>query len=477
MKFSSHKNYSLFVILGVGLIIRLLMLSQLHHASFESGRMISQAEMARNLINGNGLKRNAAFMREVSTRQKDGTEEERLVDLEDVPLPKEERWISRVSTDTPGYAFLLAGSWKLFGKKRYIYVQVIQVLIDTFMIFLIFQIGNNFFNWQIGFLASCFYALYLPQARFAVAANRDTWATFAVIISLYLLSRMIKNNHSKRWIYYILVGLVIGLFAWLRPTLTFIPIFIGGALFFKDGIKECLLAVVASMFVVFITFLLPFMMINYRDFGRPFVGCFGQALWEGMGHVGENKYGFVLDDGKAYEWAKNHGCEYEYGTPEYDDFLKKSAIKVIKQDPLFYWGTVIRRFPKAIFLTNQYGFPEMGYGEFKRRTGGGLKEFLLKHPFQFFYKAFRRVAEGLLAIIALIGFWISRKNWRQNLLLAVFPLYFIAVHVPLHVESRFILPGTPPYLIFAAVVVYAVYKKTKVGKRHVPERATEQGSA
>ena len=375
MKFSSHKNYILFIILGIGLIIRLLMLSQLHHAYFASGRVISQAEMARNLINGNGLKRNAAFMGEVSTRQKYGTEEERLVDLEDVPLPKEERWVGRSSSDTPGYAFLLAGSWKLFGKKRYIYVQVIQVLIDTFMIFLIFQIGNNFFNWQIGLLAGCFYALYLPQARLAVAANRDTWATFAVIISLYLLSRMIKNpNRSKRWIYYILVGLVIGLFTWVRPTLAFIPIFIGIALFFKDGIKECLIAVVASMLVVFITFWLPFMITNYRDFGRPFVGPLGQGLWEGMGNVGENKYGFVLDDGKAYEWAKNQGCEYEYGTPEYDDFLKEYAIKVIKQDPLFYLSTVVRRFPKTIFLANSYGFPEMGYGEFKKRTGGGYHQ-------------------------------------------------------------------------------------------------------
>ncbi|MFC1712107.1 ArnT family glycosyltransferase [Candidatus Poribacteria bacterium] len=438
------------------------MLSQLHHGYFESGAVVSQSEYARNLINGNGLKINKEYVRRVKEMQSEKSE---LVDYQSVPGPDEENLTGRLIQDTPGYAFLLAATWKIFGEQRYIYVQVIQVLIDTFMIFLVFRIGSEFFNRQIGFLAGSFYALYLPQVRLAVAASRDTWATFAVIICLYLLSRMIKNpDHSRRWIYYALVGLAIGLSTWLRPTVAFVPIFIGIAIFFRDGIKECLAAIMVSMFVVCITFWLPFIMMNYRDFGRPFIGPFGQGLWAGMGIAGENKYGFTLSDRKAAEWAKNQGCDYEYGTPEFDDFLKKYAVNVIKRDPLFYLGTIARRLPSVILLRNDYGLPNVNYSDFRKETGGTLKKFIRKYPFQFFYKSFRGVGEGLLAIIALIGFWISREKWRQNLLLAIFPIYFIIVHVPIHVESRYILPGAFSYLIFAAVLVYAVYEKTKLRK-------------
>ncbi|MBI4744682.1 MAG: glycosyltransferase family 39 protein [Actinobacteria bacterium] len=456
MDISVSKKYLLVSIFLIALFIRTALLFYTHHDYWGSGGMVlPQGEMARNIVNGKWFVFNKAQMKIMGDAQ---NKQLRLIDVSDFKKPTVERYTPFIN-DMPGSAALLALTWKIFGQQKYIYLQIIQGIMDALMVFLIFWIGREIFNEKIGLISAFLFALFLPEARLSVSALRDVWASFAAFGSVGLL---IKYYKEKNIIYVILIGLIIGFSVYIRPNILFLPLFLALALIFNVGLKKSISFLVITQ-ILAVLILTPWIIRNYRIYHRliPTRVGFWQTIWEGFGEF-PNKFGAVLNDETTYLNIRKEGYKVEYGTPEYDDVIKPKVINVIKNYPFWFTGVILRRIPKAtVFSHNDWGFDkdDYSYARFRKKTGGNLFDYFKEYPFLFFYKGSIRVIEGLIPIIALAGFWIEREKWRKNLLIAIIPVYFIAAYIPLHVEPRYILPGTISYLFFISITINYAYER------------------
>jgi hypothetical protein len=86
----------------------------------------------------------------------------------------------------PGPGILLAGTYLIFGHHKYIYLQVIQALADALGVLLIAGIGRRFLTESIAICGAYFYAVFVPQARLAIAGGlRDAWMPILLLVTLY----------------------------------------------------------------------------------------------------------------------------------------------------------------------------------------------------------------------------------------------------------------------------------------------------
>ncbi|MEW6200536.1 MAG: glycosyltransferase family 39 protein [bacterium] len=461
-----HRRFTLttFVmvcILLFALTIRLIYLKSFHDDYFAIGLVCGEAELAKSLLEGKGL---VIYPSEYCAQI---NKEQRLIDLEDFkgkvsgkPAP--------AFFDMPGYAYLLAFTWKIFGEKRFIYIQIIQVLMDVFCCYLLFKLAALLYGTGVGLLTAFIYATYLPLIRYTVAALRDIWVTFILIPLLYLVIREVVKNRGKiSYSTYITVGILLGLEYYMRGSGMLLPVFLSAGIFLATGNLKNSLKSFAVMTLIIVIFMLPWVYRNYRLFGifMPTRPVIGQGLWEGLGMV-ENPFGAVLNDGTAYERAVAEGFKGNYGTPEYNNFLMKKALGAIKEYPLIYLKAVAFRLANGTVLMSggswffdlSVGLKKYSYITYKEKYGMTKLEFLRRHPLLCLWYAVFYYHAGIIFCMMVFGFFIVIKRWRMNLLLLSVPLSYLATTVPIHLEDRYVLVSTFPYLIFASLFIIYVLK-------------------
>jgi len=448
------------IILLIGLAIRSGLLIRHHHTYYLSG--LTQGLLARNVLEGRGLvvgEKEGRLLGELQSKRR------KLVDISEIPVFENERYFSQIY-DMPGHGILLAGIWKITKDYRYIYVQILQIIIDTLMIFLIFLICTSLFNEKIASLASFLYAIYFPQAFLSVHPLRDCWVMFVAIAIIYLI---ICYHKKPNIVNALSIGLLTGLGTYMRPNLIFIALLISIFSIFYLGKKNCLKLILVSSLVI-AAIMSPWWIRNWRIYHRfiPFSANFGHVMWAGLGVI-PNKYGFVNSDEGAENYVKNAGYEFRYGTPEFGQVLLERALEVIKRDPIFYIRVLIHRVPVALFPGLRWGIepkdfsfrPKWLFPLWRRITGEGLMAYAKSHPFVFGYMLIRRFLIAVLFFLALGGVWLRRRKYDRVLLLISIPFYFIVVHLFTHVDPRYTFPGTWVYLVFSAVFIENLLERRK----------------
>ena len=71
----------------------------------------------------------------------------------------------------------------------------------------------------------------------------------------------------------------------------------------------------------------------------------------------------------------------------------------------------------------------------------------------------------MLLFLALLTLVVDRHRWREFLLFLAIPVSLLAVIVPLHLEGRYLLPGTMVWILFAAAPLAAWLASTRFGSR------------
>jgi len=453
------------IILLVGLAIRSGLLIRHHHTYFLSG--LTQGLLARNILEGRGLvvgEKEGELLGELQSKKR------KLVDTFEIPVFENDRYFSQIY-DMPGHGILLAGLWKITQDYRYIYVQILQIIIDSLMVLLIFSICRSLFNEKIAIFASFLYAIYFPQAFLSVHPLRDCWVMFVAITIIYLIIRYhIKPNITNA----LSVGLLTGLGTYMRPNLIFIALVISIFSIFYISKRLCLKLILVSSSVIAVT-MLPWWIRNWKVYHRfiPLSANFGHVMWVGLGVI-PNEYGFVHSDEAATDYVKNAGCKFRYGTPEFGQLLLERALEVIKEDPIFYIGVLIHRVPVAVFPATEWGIEpsdfafqdKWSFTSWQRATGKGIIAYGKAHPFIFVYKLIRKVfAIGLLFVLALGGIWVKRKEYDKVFLLVSVPFYFIFVHLFMDVHPMYVLPGTWVYLVFSALFLEDLLERWKSSRQ------------
>ncbi len=395
----------------------------------------------------------------------------------------------------PGTSTLLAGTYWIFGRYQFIYLRVIQAIIDSLGCLLIFLVGRELFSRRVGLISAFLYAVWLPIAYLSTWPLYDALMPFITLVCLYFFVVGVKKKALK---FYILSGLFAGVGCYFQPTILLLPLFFGLGLLIYSWHKSNLgrqiaytVKITAISMAILALVITPWTVRNYYVTGSIIVMRPGpwSGLWAGFGEFGENPVGAELFSyNESYELAKKElGYDVEYMSPAYQAFFKTKVLNAIKEHPGWYASLVAKRIPRAVFNFSELGMSNLPlikadypawlsylyetgpvtYVTALNRMFTGMKDgtfwtMLRTHPFGAFYLALVWVFAIIPPLLSIFAFWISRKDWRPLVLIATVPAYFIIIHIFTFVASyKSMVPGSLGYIIFSAIALDYIYSRIK----------------
>lgn len=444
----------------LAITVRLLLLSSLHHNYFLTGITVGDGEMAYHIAQGRGFVINSSHLNKVADEQ---NRIKKLIDIKDVPRPEKEV-LEPYHHALPGYALLLSFFYKLTGKDRYLELQIFQAILDSMGVFLIYILTmRTLMSKLLGITSAYLYALWIPQARLAIAPLHDAPMAFLLLLSTLIFFEGEKKD--SKWLM-ALSAVLLGFSAYIRSDYIFLPAFFALATFIKRarGEKRAL-TLIHGFWMVCLVFviLLPWGIRNYVTFHRFTIlrPVLWQSVWEGFGEF-SNPFGAILDDKATFEMVKKEHPGITYFDPEYQEILRDKSLKAIKEHPGWFIIMLPRRFLRMLFSVNDWGFPpEYNYSSFKAKGGGFIDYLSTTDSLQIFLRVVRRVVENGLVFMALAGVILMRKRWRYLAILISVPACGFLMHLPIYWEPRYLLPGNFPFLILTAVAIETIYQGVK----------------
>ncbi len=422
----------------LGLMSRLIMLGVNYNNLEMDGSFVVLGEIARNIVDGNGLVVNEE---NITSTLHAWRSERKLIDPQDLPAPTHETLVADYN-DEAGYGILLAGLWKLFGSKRWIYVRILQILIDTLMIILISYIGTQLSTVRVGLTAATLYAVFLPGIELAVRPHRDIWVTFAYIISVVVLLKISKTaNRRSETLFAIALGLLIGCTAWMRSTIVAYGIACALALFIlKPPVRALKLS--AVLFATFALIMAPLLKRNFDAYGQIRItrGAVWHSFWAGVGQF-RNPLGMIEDDQYVSAYFHRLDSTAVYGTPRYEVVLRQQAMKFIDEHPVWYGGTILER--AGVILA-----PKIGRELFFQKTSIRSDTGILNQRVSILLLL---GADGIMVVGLFWGIWLARARIKILLVLTLPLLYTLATLSPFYVVGRNIMNVYFVTLIFVSM--------------------------
>ncbi len=437
----------------LSLAVRLPMLHFLRTEYLSGGITTSLGLVARNLLEGRGLSETTG-PDEILLLYDLQLDQGRLRDIAEFPDPPDQPTRPLIQR-MPGYPFLLAMSFKLTGSYRYLPIQLVQILGSSLLPLLLYGAARRTFGERQGRVAGILAALNFAEIRLALVPLYDWWIIFLVGLLLWLLARSRERDYP--WRSFVLMGAVLAAGTLLKSTVVVVPLFLAAAVFVM--LRPWRAAPRAAALVALpLLVLFPWAARNQRVFHRfiPTNTFLWPSVWEGFGEVA-NPFGAVLDDRRTYLTALQENHRLVYGSPEYDDYFAEKVNSVFGSRPGFVvtlWGK--RLVGGLLFPANPWGLagidrPEASFSTFRARTGGSPVAYLLAHPLTASLKLLQHLWDPALFFMGLLALWEMRHRWRELLPLLAFPAAFLAVTVPIHLEGRYLLPGSLVFLMLASV--------------------------
>lgn len=342
-----------------------------------------------------------------------------------------------LSIELPGEALILAGLWFVFGNFRYIDVQILQIVADLVVSYVVYLLAVELFDKRrVALIALAIYALSLPIAFRLTLPLYDVWAGFFGPVVLYLILRSVRSNRPWRW--YLAVALATGLAVWFRAYLVLIPVAASFALLRTWHWRRSLAVAIASVAgaVVLLSPLTVRNAVVYHQFIPANTG-FGQVLWEGLGQS-PNDFGAHADDDVTYSQVHAVAPSLRYGTPEYDAFLRDWALSAISHHKTYFVRLMVTKLVKNTILLHESPTSlDLVSPPFLRR---GLTVWILMDP--------------VLVTVAILGVALTRRQYpRQHLLLGVVLAAGLLVPTIMLSEYRYVAPVYFVYVLWAALAV------------------------
>lgn len=388
-------------------------------------------------------------------------------------VEKHPEWRPEIS-EVVGPAAVLAAVWTVTGSERYVYGEIAQIAVDALVVLLVYRISMLLFRRRrAALVAAALYALFPPIARQASIVAPDIWGTdFTVaVVAAYL--QAYHSSHRLRWL--ALCGLLVGVGAYFRPNVLILPAALALAALPWEGWRALRGAVAVTCVACIL--LVPWTIRNYNDFHRliPTRTGSGQVLWQGLGEI-HNDFGALNNDSATFERVHRVHPKLVDGTPAYDDYLRKLAVKAIERHPFFYAELVAHRIVLSTILLYDSAWM-YGGGEsliaYKARTGRGVFSYIVRRPFELL-ESLLEPAVFTLAMLALVLTW--RRRRREHLLLIAAVLAALVPYWLLHFEARYAYPATFAYLVWLGLGVDLLLvrlsrnRQPDAGSAHRPPR-------
>ncbi len=166
---------------------------------------------------------------------------------------------------TPGYPLFIALLYSISSGSVW-FILLIQILLSTISVLLVFKIANIIFSRKIAILSAFLFAIDIHQALYAVTLGTDTLFVFLFLASVFfLIKSLIKMNLLKLC----LSGLILGISSMVRPVSYLFPFVVIFFILFISNlkIKEKLFS--SALFgAIFLITISPWLFHNYSKYGE-----------------------------------------------------------------------------------------------------------------------------------------------------------------------------------------------------------------
>lgn len=383
----------------------------------------------------------------------------------------------------PLYSYVLAGVYQVFGRGA-LQIAVLHTVFDALSIALLYHIAKRLLphGEMVGALSGLFYALY-PYLIFQNLTLIDTplfmTLMHAFVLLVVLLRQRPRLDRGTLGLA-VLAGLVLGLSALSRAILPFFAVLVGLWYVFRLSWWQTLARLLPVALVTLVV-LVPWTLRNYSIFGTfvPVSLNTGDNFYQG-----NSPYTIpFFRAGYDVQWAPLEDPEFDqiqdlFG-PEANNrrfavslqFLRENAHLIPELLWVKFWvhwsidiaprlnpqeGQLIRLDAdnNVIIITDSgealpVGDPVSAYSTPLFDQLGRLV-----HVLYF----------GSLLLLALVGVYLTWRQWREVSLLWFMQISMTIVYVIFHPSTRYRAPSDPLLFVFSAYALVYLLQKTRAGR-------------
>lgn len=347
----------------------------------------------------------------------------------------------------PGYPFLLAASFSLFGDSL-VPVRVAQSLADVLSCFLVFALGKKLFSERVGLIGAGVFALFPIQVLYVSILMTET--VFTTLLLLYLF---IGARGAGSWKMGVLEGIVLGAGTLVRPTMLLIPAAMcvvrwRSGWTRRENLRDLALAGAAAFIIIS-----PWLARNYGAFGRiSLTSNTGVNFWMGSHSGATGSYSFPAGNPLASE------------TDEFrrSDLGTRLGLGFIRDHPLDYAVLLAKKWAH-FFSVDYWLLQSMHYRpDFHSAPNAAtvfsrfpLRDVLLLHiPF------------AAVLLMAVFAFLCRAREDRLSVEFLLAPCaYWILVHLAFYAAARYRFPVVPLFMIGGAYGADMILRTSYVASR------------
>jgi hypothetical protein len=452
----NSKNLSLVGLLVLVLAVRLGFLGLFHHQVFSGpSTQFEQAFVAINLLDGKGIKTFRELPHTV-----DASDPTRLIDPDryEIRSPDLQPYIREVT----GYAVFLAGLWKIFGTKRWIYAQIIQIIGELFAAWGLYALAKQFFGQTAGLLTILVFALLCYEARVSVIPSRDIFLLYLMLGITCCASRIFLQV-GRPWVWFIGVCVVTGVGYYFMPSIVLYPVFLTLMLWI---LKRVTFGAAVAFLLIAVT-VVGLMVWPYQSYARAHRNdpgitppLFWYNLW--LGHQVRTFYS--TEEERFQEYFRDR---MQATGKNIEAICQEEFLAFVQANPIPYALHTLKKLLYGTLLV--YGnagdatYPT-SWSYFKTQHPQiGFSTYARTHPLRIVGMCLGTLSASILLPTALAALFLLRRENKAAIGLFFFtvPLYFLLFHMFFHYEARYLTGTLAGYLPLAGYALTRIPLRKK----------------
>jgi 4-amino-4-deoxy-L-arabinose transferase-like glycosyltransferase len=439
-----HQHFRLIALLALVLAVRLGFLSLFHGQIFSGpSTQFEQAFVAMNLLDGRGVKIFREFPPTVNA-----SDPTMMIDPQhyEIGSPALQFYIREV----PGYALFLAGVWKIFGAKLWIYAEIIQIIVEVFAAYGLYILSKKFFGQRAGWFTVLVFALLFYEARVSVIPYRDIWLLYVMVVITLCASRIFLQD-GRPWLWFIVVSVETGVGYYLIPSVVLYPAFLVVMLWMMKRIQLGT-AIMFLVIAVTIVGLLVWPHQRYVGAHRNDPGIAPPLFWYNLWLGAQVRSFYSTEEERFQEYFRD---KMQATGKNLEEISKEEFLANVQAHPLPYALHTVKKLLYGTFLV--YGNAgeatySKSWSNFKRyNPQGSFSAYVRNYPWRIIGMGLGTLSASILFPTALIAFFLL---WREDkgavgLFFFTVPLYFLLVLMFFHYEARYLTGMLAGYLPLA----------------------------